>query len=198
MPRARGFTLIELTVVIIIIAVMSVGIVPAYQRLLGHVAFDSMAGDIESLFSEARTRAVTDGTEVDVIFNQQAETFVLVEQPPMSTADKPVALQTNTPVSSQFSSQSSGSSQAPITARVVHLGQNYAVPMFTPGSGTGGATSSSSANTVPNTVRFRYDGTCDGAQLTLLGSAGYSAQYVLLPATGRMQRVDPAGQQVSL
>jgi|SRR5579862_5432493 len=183
MSRAHGFTLIELTVVIIIIAVMSVGIVPAYQRFLQHVGFESMAGDVESLFAEARNRAVTDGAEVDVVFDSSGKTFAMVEQPPLQNADQPLALQSNMPPS-----------QSPMTAKILHLGQNFAVPMFTPGSGTSGSSSGGSSNR----VRFRDDGTCDGAQLALLSSDGYSAQYLLLPATGRMQRIDAAGLQAGL
>jgi prepilin-type N-terminal cleavage/methylation domain-containing protein len=190
MSRRRGFTLIELLVVIIIIAVMSVGIVPAYQRFLGRVSFDALTGDVAGLFAEARNRAVTDGTEVDVRFDRSNGAFALIEQPALPITDQPVALQSSMP---QMNTQSG--SQNPAVSRVVQLGRNYAAPVFTPGSGTAGASSGASGGS-PDTVRFRDDGTCDGATLTLLSSEGYSAQFVVLPATGRIQRIDVAGQQV--
>jgi prepilin-type N-terminal cleavage/methylation domain-containing protein len=190
MTRPRGFTLIELLTVIIIIAVMSVGIVPAYQRFVGRVSFDSMAGDIESLFAEAHSRAMADGTEVDVTFDRGSQTLLLMEQqPPLTSMDQPVALATSTPQTGMQQTM-----QSPTVGKIVHLGQNYRLSQFTPGSGTAATATPGTSNM----VRFQDDGTCDGAQLALISAEGYSAQYILLPATGRMERIDPAGQQAGL
>lgn len=66
-PKARGFTLLELLLVLLIIATMMAVVAPALRRLGQRSRLDAAAVLLVSLLNEARTRAITQGTPCQAV-----------------------------------------------------------------------------------------------------------------------------------
>ena len=76
--RKVAFTLIELLMIIIIIAVVSALVVPAYARYWSKAKFESSVHQIEEMLSDARDKAVELDTTTTVSFNKQSQTFMVM------------------------------------------------------------------------------------------------------------------------
>jgi prepilin-type N-terminal cleavage/methylation domain-containing protein len=180
MPRRRdrAFTLIELLIVIIIIAVMASAVVPAWAKFWARTQFDAMTREVQDVFAYAREQAITNDTPSTVRFDPQSETLtVTITQPPPVT-DQPAAFgATDNPAAAQASAE----------PYVVPLGTDFAIAEFNVngnnGSGNNLALGGSRGATE---LQFRGDGTTDGAQITLVGASGYVAHLVVWPGTGRV------------
>jgi prepilin-type N-terminal cleavage/methylation domain-containing protein len=168
MTRRAGFTLIELLVVIIIIAVMAGSIVPAYSRLWAKSRFRTSVEEVRDAFLFARERAVASDSSVIVMFNPQEQSLTVTVAPALPVMDQPVAFTATPDANAQLTPQ-----EPPRTTR---LGLETMITEFTVGGINSGALS----------VRFRGDGTCDGAQVKLASDSGYTALMTLWPATGRV------------
>src|SRR5687767_13530923 len=85
----HGFTLIELVVVIIIMAVLSAVAVPSYTKLRDRSKFDGSVQDVITLYRWARDAAVESGLETTVRFDPSTATFVGIAEQPHILSDMP-------------------------------------------------------------------------------------------------------------
>ena len=177
-PR-RAFTLIELMVVILMIAVMAGVVVPAYNHYFAKARFENTARDVQDIFAFAREQAIARDTTVTVTYDPQNHAFVAQVAPSQPQTDLPVALAST--VNPDGTTPQSGETQ-----KAAQLDADVTVAAFTVSSSASGAPSGGG-----NQLHFLPDGTVEGATLALTGSAGYTAQYHLWPATGRLTRTDP-------
>src|SRR2546429_7115710 len=76
----RAFTLIEMIVLIIIIAVVSSVAVPAYSRFNATAKFQSVVRETMAMLDSARLTAIQSGADVTVQFDAQSATFMVVTQ----------------------------------------------------------------------------------------------------------------------
>ncbi len=173
MNRNRAFTLIEILVVIVIIAVMASAIVPAYGRFLAKTRFESEVREVRDLCAHARDRAIARDTTISMTFDAATQTFAVVVPTIPPPSDQPIAF--NNTMESQVAMNPT---EAP---RGYTLPPNVVVSNFSVG-GTGG-----NAGNGTSAIRFRSDGSCDSAQFRLVSETGYAAQILLMPGTGQVK-----------
>jgi len=98
LPRTKqGFTLIEMVVIILLLAVLTSIIVPSYSRYWHHTRFMGAVNDIAELIADARERAITKDTQTTLSYLGGMQTFKLEVTPPTPSTDMPTAM--NTPES---------------------------------------------------------------------------------------------------
>ena len=169
----HAFTLIELIVVIIIMAVLSAVAVPSYTRLYARAKFDGSVQEVVSIFRWARETAVETGLDTTVRFDPQAAIFIASAQHPEPTTDAPTVV---------VEQQEEQTSQA-FVPRTYEIGEDIAVSDFQSYRQSLGAASTDSAEA--STVRYRHDGSCDGARFLLSSSGGHRAMLEIAAATGK-------------
>lgn len=169
----RGFTLIELVVVIIIMAVLSAIAVPSYTRLHARAKFDGGVQEVISLFRWAREMAVESGFETTVRFDQQSATFIATVQQMEPLMDAPTAVL-----------EQQEREEQPITPpRIYEIGEDLAVADFQ--SYRESSTLESRQSFEDTLVRFLHDGSCDGARFVLVSSEGHRAIVEIAAPTGK-------------
>ncbi len=182
-PTHRGFTLIELIVIIMIITIMSSIVVPAYARFWAKARFDATVRNVTDVFRQARELAIAHDVTTTVTFNPGSATLTLTTPPSASVSDQPSAL---------AEADDSNANDPVPPPREETLGEEFRLDDFVAGGGNnnngngdahGGARSGAGGLTE---LRFRSDGTTDGARLTLSSASGYRAQMTVWPATGRV------------
>ena len=177
----KGFTLIEMVVVIIIVAVMTSVIVPAYARFYARASFDAEVRQVQDVFAYAREQAVQRDTAVTLNFNPQSESFDITLLPPTPPTDQPTAYaNANTDTSTLAVSHTVQlSSKVGVTGFTATDTSQGIVPGSTAGNANGGRGQT--------TVNFRADGTSDGAELTVVSAENpYSAHLTLHPGNARL------------
>ncbi len=170
---ARGFTLIEMLVLIIIMVVLSTAVVPVYSRLRDRSAFDAYMGDLTGFFSQMRAVAVEEGCDVRVTYDPQSDTFSAVAETGDISGDVPTSF------------AAAGEGAPTVFERVFSLPADFAISdleVFGPevylnASGAAGA----------SVIVFREDGTCDGLRFTVVRDTGASATVTLWPSTGLVE-----------
>jgi prepilin-type N-terminal cleavage/methylation domain-containing protein len=178
-PRPnKGFTLVEMVVIIIIMAVMSGVAVPAYSRFQERVEFDGRVGQITGFLSQARAQAIDLGMQIEVQFDPQTETFVASGTATVVGGDIPTDLSSTTETTAvEYYRELS----IPTDYRIADM------QVFGPEALT---TSTSARGAV--VIYFREDGTCDGLRFTLIRDATHDAATITLwPTTGAVD-VEPA------
>lgn len=182
----HGFTLIEMVVVIIIVAVVSAILVPAYSHFYAKARFDGNVREVLDVFAYAREQAIAKDAPATLTFDPQSESFAVTVTPLPPPVDQPTV----------FADVNADSSLLQQT-HLVHLDPNMGVVGFSAtDTSQGSGNSAGSGGRGASTVRFRPDGTSDGAEMTVVAAdSGYSAHLVLLPGTGRMQIADDAPTQ---
>ena len=156
----RGFTLIELIVVITIIAVMTSVVTPAYFRYWDKSKFESAATTLVEALSFARDCAIQNDVSTRVLFTSSDQRVHVSCPAPLSRNDGPVA--------DQSSSASAGAED-----RDFILYDEFAISDFRSASGRN-----------RNEFRFNGDGTSDGAEIMLISSKGYSARVTVSASNG--------------
>ena len=180
----RAFTLIELMVVILMVAVMASIVVPAYNRYYAKSQFENTARQVQDIFAFAREQAITRDTTVTVTYDPQNHAFQAQVAQAQPQTDLPVALSGT--VNSDGTSTQSGETQ-----KSARLGADVNVASFSVSSNPNANASAPTTGTgSSNQLNFLPDGTVEGATLEITSADGYSAQYQLWPATGRLTRMD--------
>ncbi len=178
--RYRGFTLIEMLVLIIIIAIISAIAVPAYARFLIQARFQNSVQNTVSLLTWAREAAVQAGSDSIVRFDAQTESFLVTVEPQSPVSDLPTALQ-----EAQETSPTSNS-------RGYRVGEDIAVANFTVYDSTAGV--SGGGLIAPATeLKFHEDGSTNGGRLVMVSQSGYASAIEISPVTGRVSAVDTNG-----
>jgi prepilin-type N-terminal cleavage/methylation domain-containing protein len=171
---ATGFTLIEMVVVIIIVAVMAGVLVPAYGRFYARTRFDANVRDVQDVFAYAREQALAKDAPVTLMFDPGSETFAVNVTAPPPPTDQPLA----------FPDVKTDSASVPET-HVTQLDSSMAINGFA--ATDTGQNSSSGTGRGATIVHFRPDGTSDAAELTVLGMEnGYMAHMTLQPGNARL------------
>ncbi|MCX6381833.1 MAG: prepilin-type N-terminal cleavage/methylation domain-containing protein [Armatimonadetes bacterium] len=176
-PRTRrGFTLIEMVVIIILMAVLASIIVPSYTRFWHRTRFMGAVNDVADLIADARERAISKDTPSTITYFSSTQTFKLEVTPPTQNTDIPKAMQNG----QQSDMQSTGGIRG-YQLREGTLVQEFSVG----GKGGQGAPSPLSANQA-QVLRFREDGTNEGGRITMVNENGYGAMIRVMPSTGQI------------
>lgn len=77
MKDRRGFTLIEIMIVLVIVGILATIAVPNFQGWINHMRFTGFLREVYSEFQDARTRAKTTGISHEVVVNPGANTVGL-------------------------------------------------------------------------------------------------------------------------
>lgn len=77
MKARRGFTLIEITIVLVIVGILAMIAVPNFQGWINHMRFTGFLREVYSGFQDARTRAKTTGIPHEVVVDPGANTVGL-------------------------------------------------------------------------------------------------------------------------
>ena len=186
----HGFTLIEMVVVIIIVAVVSAILVPAYSHFYAKARFDGNVRDVLDVFAYAREQAIEKDAPATLTFDPQSESFSVSVTPLPPPVDQPSTFP-DVRADNNMLSQTHVARLEPFMG-VVGFNATDTSQGSTGSTGSNGM----AANRSASSVHFRPDGTSDGAEMTLVGAdSGYSAHLLLSPGTGRMQIVDDAEAQ---
>lgn len=168
----RGFTLIEMIVLIVIMAVLSSLAVPTYNRFKARMEFEAAVQQVVGLFAYARNAAIQNDTDCTLYFDAQSGAFlVTVEQPPMLN-DLPTAL-----ADAGEAAQTLPEPRTVLLGEAIQVG-NFAVQSSDDPTGTVDQTGAAS------TITFRPDGTSDAAQFTIASAEGFATRLQLIPTTG--------------
>ncbi len=173
--RLRGFTFVEMTVLIIIIAVLSSMVVPAYTRFLARAEFDKTVQQVLGFLSAARGAAISSGSDCTVAYDPGQGAFIASGGIAVRDTDVPVAI------------EEKGTSLAGVAVEPLFLNPDVAEADLQAGGGQGGA--GSTRNDLPRIV-FHEDGSSNGAQITIAAASGYGVRMLVIPATGRVERQD--------
>lgn len=175
--RPRGFTLIELIVVILMIAVMSAILLPEYNQMVRRSEFRRIARDVEEEFVVARELAVRYDTVSVVTFDPLDAAFrIQIDMPPQN-ADAPDAFGK----AANGSARDAAVSQQPQLPDACKLPQGYRIEEVW-------VSARGSAPASGLTVHFQGDGTAEAAGFRLVSDRGNSELLEVSPGLGRILR----------
>ncbi len=176
-PRAgRGFTLIEMVVIITLLAVVAGIVVPSYTRFWHHTRFMGAVNDIADLLADARERAITKDTSSTITYFGGTQTFKLEVTPPTQNTDIPKSMQNP----EQGDPQSTGG------IRGYQLREDTIIQEFSVGGKGGQGAPTALSGNQAQSLHFREDGANDGGRITLVNDKGFGAMIRILPATGQI------------
>jgi len=175
---AKGFTLIEMVVLIIIMAVMSSVVVPAYSRLKDRAAFQTRIAAVVGFLSEARSRAIELGTPIQVRYDPQSDTFTAQGETTFEAADLPTDVSSTTEAAAVAYQRTL---TLPEDCRILDLTAFGPEIVY-----------SNVLSQQETVIYFREDGSCDGLRFTLLRETGDAVTITLWPATGTIDVEAPS------
>ena len=176
----QGFTLIEILIVIVIIAVMSAVVVPAFANLWERSRFDSECANARALFAWARQQAVERDTTVSIHFDAASQTFTASLTPTPSPTDQPSVLANQTLEDNGLA-----------VTRSFQLNSDFKILGVHVESGLSGNAGESSVG-APTDILFRGDGTVNSAEFVILSRFG-ERHFSLSPATGVLTTMPESG-----
>jgi Tfp pilus assembly protein FimT len=174
---ARAFTLIEMIVLIIIIAVLASVSAPRYAGFLDRARFDDTVGTVTALLGEARAASLRTGGETTVVFDAQTGSLRARTQNPSTTVDLPAELEENP-------SRDTGAG----AVRPVVLPENVTLGDYQ--SMTPSARQDSQNAGVLRIVTFLGDGGSTGARLLLVSQEGHRRILEISSVTGRVSAIN--------
>ncbi len=180
--QPRGFTLIEMVVVIFIIAIVSSVVVPAYSHMVAKARFQKSVQEVVGLLTWARNAAKQAGADSSVKFDAQSGAFAVTVESAGQVADVPTALQ-------QTQTQEGTETQ---NTRTYKLDEEAIITNFTMYNG-GVQETTQSQTSMPNEIRFHEDGSSNGGQFVMTGIDGHSVGINISPLTGRVETIDTNG-----
>ena len=154
----QAFTLIEMITVIVMLAIISSTVVPAYLRYLTRAEFDKGVQQVRGLLVWAKSEAAKSSHDATVTFDQQSNTITLETQAPDMGTSGPTAI-----------SDSSNANPTQNLHAPVELSDKMTIAEFTITD-----PNLQNQNLGHNQLRFHDDGSCDGATLRLIGPSGDS------------------------
>ncbi len=167
---------------IVIIAIASAIIAPAYFRLFSESSFDGSVSRLEAFLATAHRQAVALDEDVQVTYDVSSHSFVMETPLPPPVYDIPQAL-ANDPAAAPTSSPNQNQNQTrgftmPTDIRVVDM------------ETTGSSSMVNSSNT-GNVIRFHGDGTSSSSIILLGDDHNHSAALQIVPASGSVRRTNP-------
>jgi prepilin-type N-terminal cleavage/methylation domain-containing protein len=173
--RLHGFTLIEMLVLIIIVAVISSVMVPRYAQFAAATKFRRDVRRIAEVLAWARESAIENDTSATVQFDRQTETFVVTLDPNTPADDMP----------SVFSDSTNQNAQSGTPAPRVLTLEEYLLVRISPNSSQNSSNSQNSDS--QNTLHFNSDGSCEGWILDIASPQTNSTERIVVsPTTGRI------------
>ncbi len=179
MNSDRGFTLIEIMVVIVIIAVTASILVPAYGLLYAKQQFNSDVAAVENIITWAHLTAAAQDEDVTLNVNSQQGIVTAQAPPRLHQHREPQAL--------QQSSAALVSSGQPLQ-RTVPLHNSTSIQLRASTSASSGAASGN--NGIGQQIVFHGDGTCDGADLSMHDMRGNDVELHVDAATSQVHEQD--------
>jgi Tfp pilus assembly protein FimT len=182
-PRNNAFTLIEMIILIMIIAVMSSVAAPAFSRFHTRQKFRQVVEDVRSLLAGAQQSALQTGSDCIVQFNQQSEVFTAAVDNAEVVVDMPSAMQETAEHHQQ------------VQPRVLRLPDSVGVSDFQVLQTAPDGTLIPVQNAQP-IIRFYSDGTADAARIAIMSNTdGYTLAVRVDAANGTaiiMDAIDEA------
>jgi prepilin-type N-terminal cleavage/methylation domain-containing protein len=125
--RGRGFSLIEVTAVLVLMGLMAVGTLAAYRVKARGAGLDDVMGKLALIDAQARQMALRSGQTVEVRFDLSAGIVVLVE--PNAGTDRLPLVLPSTMKFDRIETAESGTSSGPVSVPVTAQGvsPSYAV-----------------------------------------------------------------------
>ena len=161
-----------------ILAVLTSLAVPSYWRMHSKVKFDQAVQTVLQVMSSARELAIQTGADTTVKFDQQSETFTVTVETVDQSTDVPSQLQesqTNDQQTLQQPRMSRVSDEVGVVGFQVNQGSNYSQSANGPSNSAQGG----------NTLRFKPDGSCDGASFTIISTGNYRVNVEVSALTGK-------------
>ncbi len=177
MKNDRGFTLIEIMVVIVIIAVTASILVPAYGKIYAKQKFNSDVAAVENIVTWAHITAAAQDEDVTLSVNSQQGAITAEAPPPVPSQDQPQSF--------QQSNSSTVNSGQPLQ-RIVLLHSTTQVRLQANSSGMQPVGSSAPGQQ----IIFHGDGTCDGGDLEMIDVSGNDALLHIDAATSQVHQQD--------
>ncbi len=180
-PKYRyGFTLIEMLVLIIIMAIVSSLLIPRFQGAWQHTQFRWEKESVISFFADARRTATSYGGDVVVIYYPQQNRLEANLDPSSLPTDLPSAMLSH--------------NQPAEIPRTLMLGDAFQITnwntipgIYSTGAATGNGALSSNNN--PYQIVFHADGSSDDLGFTFLSQYGYQSQFELNGITGHLSEI---------
>jgi prepilin-type N-terminal cleavage/methylation domain-containing protein len=181
----RAFTLMELTVVILLIAIMSAAIIPAMRGTYQDALLRSTSRELVNSFGIAYSRAVSLNQLHRVRFDTRTGRYVTERRDPAGRADEFVPIK-DIP-------GSEGTLDARISLQIHRQGDGPADASGSPADLPAGGDQAMAAT--DGTISFYPDGTADGAELELRDRDGFRLALQINPTTARVHIVELKRQQ---
>jgi prepilin-type N-terminal cleavage/methylation domain-containing protein len=181
----KAFTLIELTVVILLIAIMSAAIIPAMRGTYQDALLRSTSRDLVNSLGIAYSRAVSLNQLHRVRFDTRTGRYLVERRDPAGVREEFVPIK-DIP-------GCEGTMDARISLRIHKQGNDAADASVPPANLPAGGDEALAET--DSTVSFYPDGTADGAELELRDRDGFRLALQINPTTARVHIVELKRQQ---
>ena len=181
----RAFTLTELMVVLVLIAILSAAIIPAMRGTYQDALLRSTSRDLVNSLGIACSRAVSLNQLHRIRFDTRTGRYLIERRDPGGRADEFVPIK-DIP-------GSEGTLDARISLQIHKQGDGPADASGSPADSTAGGEQAMVAS--DGAISFYPDGTADGAELELRDRAGFRLGLQINPTTARVHIVELKRQQ---